>query len=190
MAKIELTDNQLSLIQIALDFYARIGIGQFDHIKDHPTFQNHVYNSCIPKREPVVGDRTHQGEILKIENGKALISGSVKNGKWNSEYEWKKIEDVKLSTDFNKYHDIRDRADKQLSIGRNILYGENLSQHGSWGIYNPNVDESCREAFNMVQVIRHEFWKRNPNRSNITVDSSVDPWIKNKIKVELDEKEK
>jgi len=44
---------------------------------------------------------------------------------------------------------------------------------GIWGIYNPKVDETCREAYDILQVIRHEFWKADETRSNITVDSSV-----------------
>jgi hypothetical protein len=35
---LELTDSQLWLVERALDLYSRIGIGQFDRIKDHPTF--------------------------------------------------------------------------------------------------------------------------------------------------------
>lgn len=46
-------------------------------------------------------------------------------------------------------------------------------KNGGWGINHPNVDDSCRDAFDLVQVIRHEFWKKNPNRSDITVDSHI-----------------
>ena len=48
-----------------------------------------------------------------------------------------------------------------------------MPKNGSWGIYHPSVDDSCRQAFDIVQVIRHERWKRNPNRSQATVDSSI-----------------
>jgi hypothetical protein len=176
MATLILTEQQLRLVQTALDFYARIGIGQFDHIKDHPTFERHVNNMCIPKKEPEVGDRTNQGEILEIKKGKALISGSVKDGMWNEEHEWKPLKEVQLSTDYNKYHALRDDVDAILGQARNKLYGQEydyLSHRGSWGINHPNVDDSCRVAFDIVQVIRHEFWKRDPKRSNITVDSSI-----------------
>jgi hypothetical protein len=185
MAKIELSNEQLKLIQTALAFYSRVGMGQFTEIKDHPTFEKHLYEVCTPKKTPEVGDRTPQGEILEIKDDKALINGSVKDGVWNKEPEWKKIEDVKLSTDYAKYHKLRDEIDEQLNVARNMLYNESIGVNGSWGIYNPKVDESCREAFNMIQVIRHEFWKANPKRSSITVDSNVDSWIKNKIKIEL-----
>lgn len=189
MAKIECSDSQLRLIQKALDLYSRVGMGQFTEIKNHPTFERHLYEVCTPKKTPEVGDRTPQGEVLEIKDGKALINGSVKNGMWDKEPEWKKLEDVKLSTDYSKYHKLRDEIDEQLNIARNMLYNESIGVNGSWGIYNPKVDESCREAYNMVQVIRHEFWKANPKRSSITVDSSVDSWIKDKIEIKLDEYE-
>jgi hypothetical protein len=185
MAKIELSNEQLKLIQTALDFYSRIGIGQFTEIKNHPTFEKHLYDVCAPEKTPEVGDRTPQGEILEIKDGKALINGSVKDKMWNKEKEWKDLKDVKLSTDYSKYHKLRDDIDLKLNEARNMLYNEHIGVNGSWGIYNPKVDESCREAYNMIQVIRHEFWKSNPERSQMTVDSSVDSWIKNKIKVEL-----
>jgi hypothetical protein len=176
MNTLHLTDKQLSLIQTALDFYARIGIGQFNVIKDHPTFENYLYEICRPNKEPEVGDKTPQGEILEIKNGKALINGSVnkKTGHWCDKQEWKKLKDVKLSTNYAKFHDIRDIIDAALTYPRNRLINDlDMPQHGSWGIYNENVDDTCRMAFDIVQVIRHEKWKQIPNRSEITVDSHI-----------------
>jgi hypothetical protein len=185
---IECNEEQLQLIQRALDFYSRIGIGQFTEIKNHPTFEENLSNICRPDRTPVVGDRTPQGEILEIKDGKALINGSVdkKNKIWCDKKEWKKLEDVKLSTDYSKYHKIRDDVDEMFTDARNhLIQDKSVGTNGSWGIYNKNVDESCREAFNLIQVIRHEFWKLNPNKSSSTVDSSVNSWIKNKINVKI-----
>ena len=173
---LEVTDEQLRLIQRALDFYSRIGIGQFERIKEHPTFERHLENACRPDREPKVGDRTPQGEILEIKNGKALINGSVdkKTGHWCDKKEWKKLGDVKLSTDYSRYHEIRDVVDSALVQPRNMLIQDfTLGRNANWGIYNENVDDSCRVAFDIVQVIRHEYWKKDPNRSSITVDSHV-----------------
>ena len=154
MNKLELTDEQLLLVERALDFYSRVGIGQFEVIKEHPTFESYLYEVCIPKKEPEVGDRTPQGKILEVKDGKALINGSVdkKTRQWSSKSEWKKLKDVKLSTDFNRYHEIRKTVDVCLNQPRN---------------------DTCRMSFDMVQVIRHERWKRNPNRSEMTVDSSI-----------------
>ena len=142
MATLTVTEKQLQLIQKSLDFYSRVGIGQFDAIKDHPTFEKHLHK----------------------------------------EFE------IDGKTDYSRYHAVRDSADNVIFQARNILYNDNsLSRNGSWGIYNKKVDESCREAFDLIQVIRHEFWKKNPKRSRITVDSSVHLHCKdsNKIKVEL-----
>ncbi len=188
MAKIELNNSQLRLIQTALDFYSRVGIGQFTEIKNHPTFQQHLEEVCRPKKTPEVGDRTPQGEILEIKGKKALINGSVDKKKkmWCDKPEWKKLEDVKLSTDYSRYHAIRDRVDTMLADARNVLINDILGVHGSWGIYNQHVDESCREAFGLIQRIRHQFWLANPNRSSATVDSHVDDRACPNVKVELD----
>lgn len=176
MNTLHLTDEQLWLVQNALDFYSRIGIGQFDKIKEHPTFEKHIYEHCTPKKTPEVGDRTPQGEILEIKDGKALINGSIdkKTGHWCKKPAWKKLKDVKLSTDYTQYHRIMDSVDMALVHPRNMLMCEpDLPRHASWGIYNNSVDDTCRQAFDIVQVIRHERWKRNPNRSSITVDSHI-----------------
>lgn len=172
--RLECTESQLRLIQTALDFYSRIGIGQFTEIKNHPTFERYLEEVCRPKHTPEVGDRTPQGEILEIKDGKALINGSVskKTKMWCATPEWKKLEDVKLSTDYSRFHDIRDKVDKMLADVRNILINDILGVHGSWGIYHSKVDDSCREAFSIIERIRHHFWLRNPNRSEMTVDST------------------
>jgi len=174
MATLEVSNDQLRLIQIALDFYSRVGIGQFGVIKDHPTFEKHLYDVCRPDKEVEVGDSTSQGKILEIKDGKALIAGSVKNKMWNEATEWKKLKDVKLSTNYEEFHSIRDEIDTKLYKVRNILTNDDsVGRNGNRGIYNPKVDASCREAYDIIQVIRHEFWKADETRSNITVDSSV-----------------
>ena len=185
---IECNEDQLVLIQQALDFYSRVGIGQFNVIKEHPTFENRLYKKCTPVKEIEVGDRTHQGEVLEIKDGKALINGSVddEKGVWCNKQEWKKLKDIELSTDYSLYHSIRDQVDTMLADCRNHLIQDySVGKNGSWGIYNNDVDETCRESFNMIQVIRNERWKLNPNRSEHTVDSSIDSWIKNKINVTI-----
>lgn len=143
MVKLEITKKQAYLINKALDFYSRVGIGQFDVITDHPTFERHLHNE------------------FKNEKGK---------------------------TDYSKYHPHVDMIRKQLITPRNMLYNDNsLGGNGSWGIYNKKVDESCREAYDIHQVIRHAFWKKDLDRSSITVDSSVHLTTKDsdKIKCEI-----
>lgn len=184
MATLEVTNEQLQLIQRALDFYSRVGIGQFTEIKDHPSFEKALEKACRPIKDPEVGDRTPQGKILEIKDGKALINGSVKNGRWNKAKQWKKLENVELSTDYTKFHHIRDIVDDRLTECRNLLIQDyNLSRNGSWGIFNTEADDSVRVAYDLVQVIRHEFWKANPKRSSVTVDSSVMLWCKDSDKI-------
>ena len=61
-----------------------------------------------------------------------------------------------------------------LTQPRHMLITDPLMpEHGSWGIYNSEVDDSCRIAFDIIQVIRHEKWKMSPNRSSVTVDSHI-----------------
>lgn len=186
MATIKCNNAQLRLIQTALDFYARIGIGQFGVIKDHITFQRHLEEVCRPIKEVEVGDRTPQGEVLEIKNGKALINGSVVKGMWNEKPEWKKLKDVKLSTDYSKYHEIRDKVDTILAEARNELIQDfSVGKNGSWGIYNDKVDDDCRLAFGIIQNIRHQFWLKNPNSTSYTVDANIDDRYKGLIAVEL-----
>jgi hypothetical protein len=184
MPQLTVTDEQLHLIQKALDMYSRIGIGQMWAIKEHPTFEGVLRDKLRPKKQLEVGDRTERGEIIEIKKKKIKTKGM-----WNGREEireWPK-EEIKLSIDYSQFHDIRDRAEKILNQGRNMLLQDDLHDNASYGIYNPNVDESCRIAFDIIQVIRHEYWKANPNRSDITVDSSVHLSTKDsdKVKVKL-----
>jgi len=189
MATLTVTEDQLHLIQRALDFYSRVGIGQFDAIKDHPTFERHLHKEfALGSGDFKVGDMTMRGEVVEVDpKGKWIKT----KGRWDGEEEvkkWTDIENIEYSTDYERYHQVRDAVDMMLVQPRNMLYNDNsLSKNGSWGIHNPKVDESCREAFDLIQVIRHEFWKKNPKRSSITVDSSVHLRCKDsdKIKVEL-----
>ena len=185
MATITLNNEQLRLIQKALDFYSRVGMGQFNEILEHPTFEKSIVRQFTPKKELEVGDRTMRGEIVEIGKGYMKTKGSGGDGE--ALKKCTDIENVYLSPYWSLLHEKEDEIKNKLNVARNMLYGEEMSQNGSWGIYNEKVDESCREAYNMVQVIRHEFWKLNPNKSSATVDSSVDSWIKNKIKVKADD---
>lgn len=175
MPTLKVSEEQLRLIQQALDFYSRVGIGQFDVIKDHPTFERHLHREFALGSGPFkVGDKTMRGEVVEVgPNGKWIkTKGSWGNG--DEVRKWTDVENIEYSTDYEKYHSVRDAVDMALVQPRNMLYNNNsLDRNGSWGIHNPNVDDSCRDAFDLVQVIRHEFWKRDPNRSSITVDSSI-----------------
>ena len=186
MATLTVTNEQLSLIQKALDFYSRVGIGQMWAVKEHPTFENVLRDKLRPKKQIEVGDQTERGEVVEIGDGYIKTKGSWGSGE--EIREWTDVENVKLSIDYGLYHDLRDKGEKILNQGRNMLLQEEIGNNGSYGIYNKQVDESCRVAYDIVQVIRHEFWKTDPNRSSITVDSSVHLGTKDshKIKCEVD----
>lgn len=173
--QIECTEEELHLINKALDFYSRVGAGQFSEIVNHPTFEKYCEEYCTPKREPIVGDSTDQGKILEIKKGKALIAGSVKDGKWCKDHEWKPLSKVKLSVNYSMFHEKRDRFHKLLCEARDIFIGKDHGTHGNWGIFNPALDDSCRTAFHLHQVIRHEFWKLKNEKHETSTTISAHP---------------
>jgi len=186
MATIKLTDKQLRLIQSALDLYSRIGILQLSQILEHPTINNVIQNQFTNKKELEVGDETMRGEIVEINKKNIKTKGSWKNEKEIKT--WTDIDKIKLSPDWNKIHYTRDKIKDKLNEITCLISGENHSQGSSYSIYSDKVDETCREAFDIIQIIRHEFWKADPNRSGITVDShinlsSLKPDV---VKVEID----
>jgi hypothetical protein len=169
---LELTNEQLNIVQNALDLYSRIGIGQFQIIKEHPTFKNYLEDTFRPQKQLEVGDNTNRGEIIKITKKYIKTKGSWGNGVEIKT--WEDISNIKHSIDYSEYRKYLDKIDESLIVPRNLLYKENThTLNYSWGIYNPNVDKTCRQAFDIIQVIRHEKWKNDPNRSNVTVDSSI-----------------
>lgn len=185
MAILEVSNDQLRLIQSALDLYARIGILQFERILEHPSIDNIITENNTTKKKLEVGDRTTRGEIVEIGKKYIKTEGSWGNGKEIRKHT--DIKNIKLSPDWNKIYQTRDEIRLRFNSIKNIISDMDLS-NGSLGIHHTKVDESCRTAFDMIQVIRHEFWKEDPNRSNITVDSSVHLINgENNIKVKLDD---
>jgi len=175
MNTLTLTDEQLSLVQRALDFYSRVGIGQFEVIKDHPTFEEHLYSEFALKKGPIeVGDKTMRGEVVEIDKKRKWVKTKGSWGNGEEIKKWTDVENIKHSTDYAKYHDVRNIIDDLFVQPRNMLINNiTMSKHASWGIHNPSVHDSCRIAFDIIQVIRHERWKANKDRSDITVDSHI-----------------
>lgn len=201
MAKIECTNEQLHLIQDALELYSRIGIMQLDHIFYHPSVEQMVHNQFTPKKKLEVGDQTERGEIVEINEKSIKTKGSWcdrkerlgdDSGKWVEEIrEWFDIDKIKLSCDYSQYHPYVDKIKKLLNEVKNLITGDSHieSINASYGIGRLNEGEHNITAYDMIQTIRHEFWKANPNRSNMTVDSSICKFgTQNLIKVELDDK--
>lgn len=184
MATIKLNNKQLRLIQTALDFYSRVGILQFDEILSHPTIDKALYDQFTPKNELKVGDHTMRGEIVEISKGHIKTKGS-----WGNDEEvktWTDVKNIKLSPDWCGFHYAKDKIKDIFNIVKKEITGKDFG-HGSYGIHSTEVDDSCRQAFDIIQVIRHEFWKENPKRSSITVDSSISlTTSQTPVKVELD----
>lgn len=189
MAKLELTNDQLHLIQKALDLYSRIGILQFEQIIDHPTIDSVIKDRLRPKKELQIGDSTERGEIVEITEDYIKTKGRWGNGEEIKT--WTDVDKVKLSTNWTEVHNIEDKIREKISEIKFLVTGEHYGNGASFGIYNDKVDESCREAFDIIQVIRHEFWKVNPHSSVITVDSHIHKSSSNtKLpKVEIDKEE-
>jgi hypothetical protein len=171
MATIKLTNKQLRLIQRALDFYSRIGILQFDEILNHPTMDNLLYKQFSPKKEFEVGDQTMRGEIVEIGDDYIKTKGSWGNGEEIKT--WTDIENIKFSPNWTELHKKSDEIKNILNLLKYKFSGEHFGDLGNLGIYNSDVDEYCREAYDILQVIRHEFWKEDKDINKISVDASV-----------------
>lgn len=194
MNKLYLTDKQLNLVEQALDFYSRVGIGQFEVIKEHPTFETHLHKEFTIKKGPLeVGDKTLRGEVVEIDKKGKWVKTKGSWGNGEEIRKWVDVENVHHSTDYVRYHEARKNADDILLQSRNILINNPfMSKNGSWGIHHPSVDDSCRMAFDIYQVIRHERWKNDPNRNEHVVSSHIHfthrkDESSNKIKCELSE---
>ena len=199
MATIKLNNEQLKLIQTALDFYSRVGSLQLEEILRHPTIENYIRDRFRPEKALEVGDRTERGEIVEIvrkssKEIKNSVNDNIKyiktKGSWGNGEEirkWTDIKNVKLSTDYNGVNNAKDEVEKLFNKVKTEITGEYWSNGSTLGIYNDKTDQSCRDAWDIIQVIRHEFWKENPNRSSITVDSHLNLTnSENKVEVTLD----
>ena len=184
--KIEVTEDQARVINRALDFYSRIGIGQFKEILEHPTFDNILLKRLTPQKELERGDQTNRGEIVEINKTNIKTKGS-----WSSSEEtktWEDLENIRLQPDYEQYHRIKKEAIGLLDDAKKEITGD----PASYGIHNMKVDDSCCVAFDIQQVIRHEFWKNSEHQRYYTVDASVSLSTENaeQIKCEISEKER
>ncbi len=184
MAKIELTNKQLRLVQDALELYSRAGILQWRYVYDHPSVQRFLKDSFTPDIKLTIGVETMRGEIVEIGDGYIKTKGRWGNGEEIKT--WTDIENIEKTPNWNEYHNAKNKIESLFSeVNRIILQDPTLPDGSSIGIHNPKSKESL-DAFDIIQVIRHEFWKNDPDHSDITVSSSVNINIGPKVKVELD----
>ena len=169
MPTIECTNEQLRIIQFALDFYCRTGILQFETILDHPTVQRCTENKFTSNEPLKIGDQTSYGKIVKITKKFVWTRGT-----WNGEEQTKRFarSQIKQSPNWELVHKTRDTIRNLCQTLKLLVTGENFGS-GGFGIHSDRIDESCKTAFDMVQIIRHEFWKLQKNKPNYTIDASV-----------------
>jgi hypothetical protein len=188
MATITLTNEQLRLVQEALEFYMRFGILQVDCLLEHPTVRNILHDRFRPKKALAVGDETPRGVVVEIADDYIKTKGV-----WSGVEEiktWHDVENVKHTPDYFGLEIAEDLSQMALRhLVRCIAPSEDLSMYSHLGIYNKKVDESCRVAYDIMQVIRHEFWKKDDERTNMVVSSSVFLSTKDsdQIKVEIND---
>lgn len=171
MAKLQVSNEDLRLIQQALDLYSRIGILQFEMILEHPSIYDMINSQYTSKKKLEVGDETLRGTIIEIGEGFIKTQGYFNSV--NEVREWKDVENLKLSPDWKKVHETRDKVRELGNQIKHLVCENNYAPNAGPGIHHSLVHDSCRRAFDIIQVIRHEFWKSNPDRSSITVDSNV-----------------
>jgi len=171
MAIIKLSNKQLRLIQKSLDLYSRIGMLQLDEVLNHPTIDNSITEQFTDKKQLEVGDETMRGKIVEIGKSYIKTEGSWGNG--NEVKKWKDVKNLKLSPDWAKLHDRTREIKTRLSEIKYLITGDSTFYSAYFGIHSKQVDETCREAYDIIQVIRHEFWKAQKDKSNYTVDSSI-----------------
>jgi hypothetical protein len=163
MAKIELSNKHLQLIKDALELYSRLSLLQIERILEHPDIENLIESNFRDNTPLKVGDETERGVVVEI--GKNLVKT---RGIWEGKEEvktWTDVTCIKKSPDWEKIHILNHDANSIIAILKNII-----TQNNTVFVKKTSISNDC---FDMVQIIRHEFWKNNKNKSEHTIDSSI-----------------
>lgn len=185
MATIECNNEQLQIIKMALDLYSRVGMVQLERILDHPTIDRAIEDNYTPQKQIEVGDDCLQGKVVKITKKYVWTKGSWGKGEEVRRF---KREEVRLSPDWEGVHKMRDDIRRLAGLMKNLISKGKLSANGNYGIHNEKVDESCRVCWDVLQVIRHEFWKQSLDKDSWSLESHVYHASDTKnVKVKLDE---
>jgi len=185
MAKINLSNEQLHLIETALDFYSRMGALDLFRILEHESIDKILLDKHTTNKEFEVGDETMRGKIVEIGDGYIKTKGSWGNG--DEIKTWTDIDKIQLSPNWADYHNDKKLVEIHLRNVKNIISSNKIGGHGNYGIHNKEISDSCRDAYDIYQVIRHEFWKEHTDRSSMNVASSFSlTGEKPQVKVELD----
>lgn len=197
---IEVTEEQAGLLINVLDNYSRIGTLQFNRIENHPTISNLIEKKCTPISKKFKVGQTVQvpnkllGTIREIHKDKLTVDVTClnvgANQKQNTKIELKSynIKEVSHTVDWHKYHSMVEDFNNSLEPARCLLYKFNGVNH-SLGIYSKYVDDSCRDAYDMLQIIRNELYKDTDNFSNSLASTVVLSGKKGDIKIKRIENE-
>jgi len=186
MATLTCSNEQLRLIQDALELYSRIGILQLDHILYHPSVEGMIANQFTSKAPVKVGDHIGRGEVVEIGKDYFKTKGSWGNGE--EVRKWTDMDALKHWPDYGKLHPHYDEIKRRLNDVKNLIAGDPLiqSQNASYGIHRTKEGQHNIEAYDMIQVIRNEFWKAQENPPKYVVSADVTKWSTEPlIKVEL-----
>lgn len=185
MANIKLTNDQLRLIETALDFYSRVGAADLVRILEHESIDKILTDKHTDLKKLEVHDNTTRGIITEIGDGYVKTRGSWGNGM--EEKTWTDVDKITLSPDYGNFHKDKDHINIHLGAIKDIITSNKIGLHGNYGIHNGEISDSCRTAYDILQVIRHEFWKKNSDSSGMSVASSVSLTGKEeKVEVKLD----
>lgn len=186
MATLTCSNEQLRLIQDALELYSRIGILQLDRILDHPSVEGMIANQFTSKEPIKVGDHIGRGEVVEIGKKYFKTKGSWGNGE--EIRKWTDMDALKHWPDYGKLHPHRDEIKRRLNEIKLLISGDYqiANINASYGIHRTKEGQHNLEAYDMIQVIRNEFWKAEENPPQYVVSSSVIKWSNEPlIKVEL-----
>lgn len=185
MATLECNNEQLRIIQNALDLYSRVGMVQLETILDHPTIDRAIEDNYTPQKEIEVGDNCLQGKVVKVTKNYIWTKGSWGKGEEVRRF---KREEMRLSPDWEGVHRMRDDVRRLAGLMKAGISRGELGTNGNYGIHSKKVDESCRVCWDILQVIRHEFWLEQCEKNTWSVASHVSRSSNTEnVKVKLDE---
>lgn len=173
MATLTCSNKQLRLIQDALELYSRIGILQLDRILDHPSVEGMIENQFTSKEPVKVGDHIGRGEVVEIGKKYFKTKGSWGNGE--EVRKWTDMDALKHWPDYDKLHPHCDEIKRKLNEIKLLISGDYqiANINASYGIHRTKEGQHNLEAYDMIQVIRNEFWKAEENPPQYVVSSHI-----------------
>ena len=76
---------------------------------------------------------------------------------------------IEGATNYADYHEEKDNLRQFINAYKNLLFM--MAPNASYGIHADAISDTCRQSWDMIQVIRHEVWKQDPERTNFGVNA-------------------